>query len=84
MNEKLRFSREVQVDDVVNERNVNATCRNISCDEQVHFLGTELGHVDLTSGLCEKEVWFGREIVEAEKFSKCYASWLTWKVISHN
>ena len=47
MNEQLRFCREVEVDDDVEHRNVDATCRQVSYHENTSQSAAELGNTDL-------------------------------------
>jgi hypothetical protein len=51
VDEELRLRREVEVDDIIQQWDVNASCRNISDHKELSTPSSELGDVDFAGGL---------------------------------
>jgi hypothetical protein len=53
VHKELWLWREIKVDDIINQWDVNPTSGDVGGDEQIDLLGTELGHMDFTSCLSQ-------------------------------
>ena len=57
VHKQLGLRREVEVDDVVQQRDVDAAGGHIRDDQELRAAGPELGDVDLARCLCAQQCW---------------------------